>query len=120
MSESDASNGSLQERVLCKSVWMRILYMLLFCVAGYVSLNLLLLSVLLQTVMVLVTSQPNQNVHKLTAALTNYLYQIAVFVSFHGDTKPFPFSDCPSCDIGGTGEKGPKGQEESKAGTGKT
>ena len=117
MSESNQSNSSLQERLLSKTVWLRILYVLLFCVVGYICLGLVLLAALVQAVLLLTTGEVNANIHKLTGLMGSYLHQIVLFITFNSDDKPFPFSDFPGDSSGGAVRKGPvarkTGTEES-------
>lgn len=107
MSESNQSNSALQGRLLSKTVWLRILYVALFCVVGYLCLHVVLLATLVQGVLLLVTGEANSNLHKLTGAMADYLRQLALFITFNGEDKPFPFSAFPGSGSADSARKGP-------------
>ena len=70
--------------------------MILFWLAGHVVIGLLLLVAVVQAGVVLIIGQPNLNLQEFTVGLNRYLYQMACFLTFNSETKPFPFSDWPT------------------------
>lgn len=80
---------------LSKSV-MRAIFMLMFAFIWSVAEMVLGAIAILQLVFTLVTKEPNPNLRTFGGALSEYLYQIARFVSFNSEDKPFPFSAWPS------------------------
>ena len=74
---------------------MRIVYILLFCVVFSFTDILLFLIALLQSIKYVVTGESSATLKDFGTRLGVYLKQIADFVSFSSDEKPFPFSDWP-------------------------
>ncbi len=79
-----------------RNIWMRGLMMILMVFAFQITATLLGLTAVVQFVMNLVSSSPNQRLSTFGADLGRYLGQIASFVSFNSEELPFPFSDWPS------------------------
>ncbi len=90
------NRDSVKEHLLSESIWIRILYMVLFWLAGHLVIAMVILIAVLQGVLVLFTGQPNLSLQEFSLALNRYLYQMANFLTFNSETKPFPFSDWPS------------------------
>lgn len=74
---------------------MRIVYVILFCIIFSFMDLLLAFIALLQSVIAVVSGEPNEALKDFGARLGIYLKQIAEFVSFDSDDMPFPFSDWP-------------------------
>jgi len=75
---------------------MRIFYVLLFCVIFSVMELLVAAIAILQCLISLFNDgKANTDLQDFGARLGIYLKQIAEFVSFASDEKPFPFSDWP-------------------------
>ena len=85
----------LKSRLTSSDVWVRGLYMIFFAIAWSLSETLLAVSVLFQFLSVLFTGSANQPLLRFGQNLSRYHYQIARFVSFNTEDKPFPFSDWP-------------------------
>ncbi|KZZ05822.1 hypothetical protein A3744_24825 [Oleiphilus sp. HI0073] len=69
---------------------------------------LLALIALLQSVIAVVSGQPNEALKDFGARLGIYLKQIAEFVSFENDDMPFPFSDWPDRENGQISTESPE------------
>ena len=78
--------------------WGRLLYMLLFGVILYVVIPVLCVIIIVQVVLVLVTSKTNENIRHFSTDLAHYVSQIILFLTYNENTKPFPFSDWESAD----------------------
>jgi hypothetical protein len=102
MSES----GNLEEMVdhiKEPSAWIRVIFMIAFSVALYfilVPIVIVLMGV--QAVFSIVSGAANRNLKFLGASLTKYITQIAGFITYNSELKPFPFSDFP--DVEGNDE----------------
>ena len=103
----------MDEKVLnnlkSESRWLRLLFMVLYLVAGYFATIIAIMIGLVQAVIGFVAGEPNARLSMFTGSLNFYLYQILQFFTFNSDTKPFPFSDWPdskpsSADSGSSGE----------------
>lgn len=81
---------------------MRIVYVILFCIIFSFMDILLAFIALLQSVIAVVSGQPNEALKDFGARLGIYLKQIAEFVSFEKDEMPFPFSDWPEREVNQT------------------
>lgn len=78
-----------------KSVWLRGLFMVLFAVLYGVAEFILAVVAIFQLGAALITGNPNDNAIRFGNSLGQYIFQIAQFVTFNTETKPFPFSSWP-------------------------
>jgi hypothetical protein len=78
-----------------QAVWLRLLFMILFVVIGHITGWLVVAVGIFQFLCVVITGQKNAQVADFGDGLSKYLYQIARFISFGGEDKPFPFTDWP-------------------------
>lgn len=72
--------------------WLRILYMVLFGVIFFFAMHILFLVALVQAVFALLTGEANKNLTDFGGKLSQYLNQIAEFLTHNNEAKPFPFS----------------------------
>ncbi len=86
----------VKKNLMSESVWIRILYMILFWLAGHVAVALILLVAVVQAILTLVSGRTNTNLLDFTRSLNRYLFQIAQFLTFNSEQKPYPFSDWPA------------------------
>ena len=70
--------------------WIRILYMLLFGVILYLVMMVLCVVVVLQAVFALLTGNPNSEIRRFSGDLVRYLREIAAFLTYTTETKPYP------------------------------
>ncbi|MDO6459589.1 DUF4389 domain-containing protein [Granulosicoccaceae sp. 1_MG-2023] len=85
-----------QQALTTSDVLMRALYMLLFAVIWSVAEMALAAVAVIQLVLCLLTRETNLRLRVFGAALSRYIYQIAQFLTFTSENKPFPFGDWPS------------------------
>ena len=78
-----------------RTIWVRILYMLLFAIAFSIAEFLIAVSAIFQAVVVLVTGRVNDAVHRFGKNLTVYIAELTEFVTFNSEELPFPFADWP-------------------------
>lgn len=74
---------------------LKVLYVVLFYVIYGVTDILLVLIALVQTVLNLFSGGPSDTLQRFGASLGVYVKQIAEYVSYASDHKPFPFDDWP-------------------------
>jgi hypothetical protein len=86
---------NLKEKLLVKEKWIRGLIMLLFVVIQYVISCLIWAIALFQFVNDLLFDHLNSKLLEFSQRLNVYLLQIANFLTFNSNTKPFPFTDWP-------------------------
>lgn len=89
-------NNHLKEKLLVKNKWLRGLFMLFFMIIKYLVAWLIILISLFQFIVDLLTGKPNDKLLEFTSRLNAYLLQIANFLTFNSETKPFPFANWPS------------------------
>ncbi|MDE2617341.1 MAG: DUF4389 domain-containing protein [Burkholderiales bacterium] len=81
-----------------RSLWVRVLLMLLTGLALHLALTVLGALALVQLLLSIVTDGPNERLQRFGHSLGQYLRQITDFLSFASDEAPFPFSDWPNGD----------------------
>lgn len=84
---------NLKEKLLVKEKWIRGLLMLLFVIIKYVVSSLIEVIALFQFITDLLFGQPNSRLLEFSQRLNTYLLQIANFLTFNSNTRPFPFND---------------------------
>ena len=73
----------------------RALFMLLFAIIWSVAEMALAAVAIVQLALILLTKSANAQILKFGRALSEYIYQIARFLTFATEEKPFPFADWP-------------------------
>ena len=79
-----------------RSIWLRVVLMILMAIAFHISATLLALAAVIQFVLALLSQTPNARLIAFGQSLGLYLSQIADFVSFGTEEVPFPFNAWPS------------------------
>ncbi len=100
----------IKANLLSTSFWIRVLFMLIFALVLWALWLAVIVICVVQTVIVLITGEINEQLQKLGAIAANYLSQIVSFMVFATEEKPFPFSPFPE-------NGGSKASDEPKAGT---
>ena len=88
-------NKEIKRNLLSPSMWLRIMYMVIFLVVGYLLLHLMIIIAMIQTVSNLITGKSIEPVWVFSRGLNQYLLQIVDFLTFRAEEKPFPFLDWP-------------------------
>ncbi len=78
-----------------RNVWLRGLFMLLFIFLMGVAKFVMLVTVALQFLMVLFTDKINDNLQLFGKSLSEYQYQIMLFLTYNSEVQPFPMSNWP-------------------------
>ena len=78
-----------------QAVFIRALFMVLFVIIYYVAEWLVVAVAVFQFVVVLITGKQNGNLTTFGDGLSRFVYQIAKFLTFNTEDKPFPFSEWP-------------------------
>ena len=81
-----------------RSLWVRVLFMLLMGLAFHIAITVIGALALVQLLLALVSDGPNERLQHFGRGLGRYLRQITDFVCFATEEVPFPFSDWPSDD----------------------
>ena len=80
----------LEKNVKAKSTWLRLLFMIVIGIAWSISVLITGAVVVLNFFYVLFTGKTNNKLTEFGQSLATYLYQIARFMTFNTDTRPFP------------------------------
>ncbi len=87
--------SSWQSHVVNTQTWVRGLFMVLFAVIGYVVRLLVWALAALQFIVVIFRGEPHQKLLELGDSLSQFCYQIMLYLTFNSHDKPFPFGDWP-------------------------
>lgn len=79
-----------------RDLWVRAVFMLLFVFIWGVAEVVLGAVAVLQFLFVLLGKQLNENLLSFGRSLSRYIFQMAEFVTFNQEERPFPFSSWPS------------------------
>lgn len=89
------SEMTVVDNLKSQARWLRLLFMVGFSFAGYVSVLLIMLVAIIQIVHGFVTGESNQRLLQLSEGLNLFFFQVVQFITYNSDKKPFPFSDWP-------------------------
>lgn len=95
-------SDDIVENLKRPSVWLRILFMIGFAVALYVTAFILLVLVVAQILFALFSGANNDNLRRFGAALTEYIHQILLYLTFNSEQRPFPFAPFPLLEMSDT------------------
>lgn len=91
------NQDQIKANMLSVTFWVRVLFMLIYAVALWaVGMILLPVICILQTLIVLVTGEVNDNLRRLGIHTAAYMNQIVRFMIFATEEKPFPFNPFPN------------------------
>jgi len=78
------------------SSWFRIIFMVGFGIVLYLIIApLVLILMVAQALFSVLTGESNYNLRRFGKALTEYVQQILLYLSYNSHDKPFPFDDFP-------------------------
>lgn len=78
-----------------ESRWLRLLFMILFAVLGYLAILVVALLACFQAVVGFITGNPNTRLKEFSKGLNQFIFQSIQFLTYNSEEKPFPFSDWP-------------------------
>lgn len=81
-----------------RSLWVRVLLMILMTLAFHLSITILGVLALVQLVLAIIAGGPNQRLSQFGRSLGRYFRELAEFLIFAREEAPFPFNDWPSAD----------------------
>jgi hypothetical protein len=88
-------SGEIKENVTRRSIWLRLVFMIIMSAAYSVAEIVILTVVVFQFLASLITGQPNDQLARFGRNLARYLQQNIVFMTFTTEEKPFPFTPWP-------------------------
>lgn len=77
------------------SIWMRLIYMIIFAVAFNVAEIVIFIVTIFQFLASLFTGEPNDRLVRFGRNLAKYIHQVIAFLTFATEERPFPFSSWP-------------------------
>ena len=93
---SEQASGGSGDAAARQAIWIRLLFMILFIVVGNFAGGLVAAVGIFQFLSVVITGKANPHLASFSDGLCRYIYQVACFVGFYTDAKPFPFAEWPS------------------------
>ena len=85
-----------KENLKRSSTWLRFIFMVLFAIFYSIAAWLLVILIVFQFIVTLITASPNERLKPFSRQLTQYIYDIFMYLSYNSENKPFPFSDWPA------------------------
>ena len=85
----------IKENTEDKSIWKRILYMLLFVFAYGAAEFVMGIVVLIQLLITLIKGSTNNRLVVFGKQVALYIYDVMLFLTFNTDEMPFPFNAWP-------------------------
>lgn len=86
-----ADETPLAKNLKSKSIWMRLLFMLVIAFLYSISRIIVGAVVIVQSFWVLFTSDTNQKLKELGESLAVYTTQIILYLTFNTEERPYPF-----------------------------
>ena len=96
---------NLKQNVTRGSIWLRLIFMIVFAVAFNVAEFVILVIVVFQFLASLFTREPNDRLTRFGRTMALYVQQVIEFLTFATEEKPFPFSPWPEEPIRKAGAK---------------
>ena len=88
-------SGNIKENVTRRSIWLRLVFMIVMGVAYGVAEFITFAVVVFQFLTSLFTGKPNDRLARFGRNLARYFQQITVYMTFATEEKPFPFAPWP-------------------------
>ena len=83
------------EHLATPASWLRVLFILGFCVILYLAGLVVLALTLAQALFSLITGSDNYNLRRLGAAIAEYIRQLLLYITYNTEQRPFPFAPFP-------------------------
>lgn len=97
--DDEPATTPIEDHVKSRSTWLRLVFMLVFCLLGSIATMVTSVIVALGFFWVLFTGEPNRQLQRTGKGIAAYLFQIVSYLTYNSDTRPFPFDDeWPSAD----------------------
>jgi len=89
----------VKKNILSPSQWVRILYMVFYAVACWVTLIVLPVIIVCQIVISLISGEDNKNLREFGGKLSAYLHSALDYLLYVDETKPWPFESNEGDDL---------------------
>lgn len=87
---------SMKENAKNVDTWIRGLFIVIFGFIFYFLYIIIGLVVIFQFITKVLTGGLNQNLLDFSSGMTRYVQQILLYITFHSEDRPFPFSPWPA------------------------
>jgi hypothetical protein len=87
----NSSDVEITNNLKSKSIWMRLVFMLIVALLYSVSRVVVTAVIVFQFFWVLFTGESNAKLQNLGVSLADYTYQIILYLTFNTEERPFPF-----------------------------
>lgn len=88
--DENKSGNPIEENLKSRVTWLRGLFMLISCALISVAFAAGSLIVVLGFFWVLFTGEVNRQIQQVGQSVARYIYNIALYLTFNSDEKPFP------------------------------
>ena len=85
--------SDLEKNVKTKSTWLRLLFMVVIGVTWSIAVFVTGAVIIVNFFYVLFTGKSNNKLTEFGQSLATYLYQVARFMTFNTETRPFPIDE---------------------------
>jgi hypothetical protein len=89
------NQDQVKRNLLSPDAWLRILLMVGFAVAAWLTQLVLVVTIVVQALVVLITGLPNANLQRFGLIAGAYLFETYQFLLYNTEDKPFPFAPFP-------------------------
>lgn len=90
---SEENHPSLADNLKSKSIWLRLVFILVITLLYSVSRIVVGAVIIVQFFWVLLTAESNQKLQTFGQTLATYTYQIVNYLTFNTEERPFPFDN---------------------------
>lgn len=88
-------DNQFKTNLLNADTWLRLLFIVLFCIVLFIVRFILAIVVALQFLFVLILGDRNENLSRLGIMLGSYVLEIIDYLTFNSSRRPFPFAEFP-------------------------
>lgn len=88
--DENKTGNPIEENLKSGATWLRCLFMLVSCILASVATFAGSVIVVLGFFYVLITGEVNQQIKRAGQSVATYIYNIARYLTFNTDEKPFP------------------------------
>ena len=92
-------DANLKENVASTGTWGRALFMILFAIIYSVAEIVLATVVIIQFFFVLFTGTANPRLLGFGQEISQFIYDVFIFLTYNSEERPFPFAPWPSSEI---------------------
>ena len=94
--EDSSEHPSLKKNLRAGDTWIRGFYLILFLIIAGIVEALIVAIMLFQFLSTLFVRKTNDPLVKFARSLSAYVYEIALYITYGGSERPFPFKDWPT------------------------